>query len=541
MLGLHFPQDPGRRAVAVYLLAGLGVGIIIAGAAIYFFPAQTARPPGGGKPHFTVSKETTYIIGPLEGEGWPDYVAALNERLKQGVTVENNAAVLLWKAHGPRPEGGKLPPEFFQYLGIPEPPEQGDYFVNLWRYSREHLQKETSAAVDEQLERARLRPWKAEQLPLAAAWLRLNDKPLAVVIEASKRSQYFSPLVASANERAPKSLNYTLVPHVQLCRQFAAALTARAALRVGEGRFDEAWQDLLACHRLARHVAHGGSVVEKLVAVAIESLAAEADVMFLDSTRLEAKQLQACLHDLQQLPPLPSMADSLDLFARLTFLETVTLVDRHGLPYVEKLGGNGNGWKDLGRALKQWQDKINWDPALRNGNRIFDRLAAAVRLPDRAARENQVRQIRIDLQGVKAGVAQSLAMALEDPDITPESRGQVLGDVLLSLLVPAVEGTYLAGDRTEQIGRNLQVAFALAAFQRDHGKYPQKLEELTPRYLAAVPQDLFSGKPLAYRPEADGFLLYSVGVNGQDDQGHSYDDDPPGDDLRVRLPLPPLK
>jgi hypothetical protein len=61
---------------------------------------------------------------------------------------------------------------------------------------------------------------------------------------------------------------------------------------------------------------------------------------------------------------------------------------------------------------------------------------------------------------------------------------------------------------------------------------------LTPKYLAQVPRDLFSGKPLIYRPAGNGYLLYSVGVNGKDEGGRSSDDEPAGDDLSVRMPLP---
>ena len=53
--------------------------------------------------------------------------------------------------------------------------------------------------------------------------------------------------------------------------------------------------------------------------------------------------------------------------------------------------------------------------------------------------------------------------------------------------------------------------------------------------------DLFAGRPLVYRPSGAGYLLYSVGVNGKDEGGRWTDDDPPGDDLRVRMPLPDLK
>jgi hypothetical protein len=93
-------------------------------------------------------------------------------------------------------------------------------------------------------------------------------------------------------------------------------------------------------------------------------------------------------------------------------------------------------------------------------------------------------------------------------------------------------------DRSEQAQRNLQLVFALVAYRRDHGSYPGKLDELSPNYLAKIPDDLFSGKPLVYRLEGKGILLYSVGPNGVDEGGRGPDDDPRGDDLSVRLPLP---
>ncbi len=107
--------------------------------------------------------------------------------------------------------------------------------------------------------------------------------------------------------------------------------------------------------------------------------------------------------------------------------------------------------------------------------------------------------------------------------------------------MPATGKVQHAYDRDEQGQRNEQVAFALAAYRRDHGTYPAKLDDLAPKYLAAVPEDLFSGRALVYHPSEKGYLFYSVGVNGKDDGGRSYDDDPPGDDLPVSMPLPALK
>ena len=59
--------------------------------------------------------------------------------------------------------------------------------------------------------------------------------------------------------------------------------------------------------------------------------------------------------------------------------------------------------------------------------------------------------------------------------------------------------------------------------------------------MPRIPQDIFSGHTLIYRPSEAGYMLYSVGPNGKDDGGRGLDDDPSGDDLAIRMPLPELK
>src|SRR5437867_12997122 len=103
-------------------------------------PAKEDKPKGSAeKKHrgtFTISKETTYVTGPLDKDGYIDYAAALNERLSRGVTPENNANVLLWQALGPQPDRRKMSREFFELMGMKPPPERGEYFVDLHSYIR---------------------------------------------------------------------------------------------------------------------------------------------------------------------------------------------------------------------------------------------------------------------------------------------------------------------------------------------------------------------------------------------------------------------
>jgi hypothetical protein len=163
-------------------------------------------------------------------------------------------------------------------------------------------------------------------------------------------------------------------------------------------------------------------------------------------------------------------------------------------------------------------------------------------MKDRDARQKEFAKIEEDLQARRKKVidAGNLAKFVAGKE-GDKAVGTAIGDHLTALLLPAVQKVQMAHDRSEQTYRNLEVAFALAAYRADNGRYPAKLADLAPAYLASVPDDLFAGKPLIYKPSEKGYLFYSVGPNGKDDEGRWYDDDPPGDDPRVKMPLPPLK
>ena len=186
---------------------------------------------------------------------------------------------------------------------------------------------------------------------------------------------------------------------------------------------------------------------------------------------------------------------------------------------------------------------LDWTPALRNGNRWYDRMAAALRLKDRAEREKELDKIEDDLKSLKKDItgASLFAKILLTKEPLAKSTSKVIGDILITLLFPAVRKLEHAYARGEQSTRNLHVAFALESYRLDKGRYPAKLDELAPKHLAAIPGDLYSGKALKYQPSEKGYLLYSVGVNGEDEGGRWYDDEPRGDDPRVRMPLPPRK
>ena len=115
------------RILAIYLVVGV-ISLTAFRTADLLADEKQAQKQ---KPLFTLSKQTTYVSGPLRKDGTVDYVAALEAIARRGVTVENNAAVLLYQIVGPSEILPELRAEYFKRLGIAPLPIQGGYFVTL--------------------------------------------------------------------------------------------------------------------------------------------------------------------------------------------------------------------------------------------------------------------------------------------------------------------------------------------------------------------------------------------------------------------------
>ncbi|HEX8835073.1 MAG TPA: hypothetical protein VF719_12770, partial [Abditibacteriaceae bacterium] len=75
-------------------------------------------------------------------------------------------------------------------------------------------------------------------------------------------------------------------------------------------------------------------------------------------------------------------------------------------------------------------------------------------------------------------------------------------------------------ERNRNSNRMLAVAFALQSYHADNREYPTSLGQLVPQYLDTIPTDPFEkNAPLRYRHTPDGYVLYSVGPDGMDNNG----------------------
>lgn len=94
------------------------------------------------------------------------------------------------------------------------------------------------------------------------------------------------------------------------------------------------------------------------------------------------------------------------------------------------------------------------------------------------------------------------------------------------------------------LARTLAVAVAMELYRvRNGGRWPSRIDQLVPDYLPTVPRDPFRDAPILVKPTADGWIIYSVGVDGEDNEGTraNLDVGKTGTDIGVRLYHAPFR
>jgi len=501
--------------------------------AVFFIAAPvSAAEKEALKPKVTISKTTTFITKPVTEDGYVDYAAALNERFGKGVTPQNNANVLYWRAIGPTLDGEKVPVRFFKLLAIKAPPEEREYFVDFFTYLKETRgidpESKEGKRAEEHFWNAMDTPWNAEAFPHVAAWLKVNEKPLKLVVAGTQRSRFYSPVVvpSAGKENELSGLVDAMARGVTQFRNFSRALTARALWHVKNGRIAAARNDLTACHQLARHVGSAPFLINALVGIAIDGFATKGDLALLQHGKLNRKTIAQMLGALQQLPPLPVIADKVDLGERLVFLDAALNVAR---------STNRELLKEFGvmEIDKKALRAVDWDIVLKHANRWYGRIVETMREPNPVKRRKALGFLNKKfLQKIRSVRDSKL---FEQPKLLKPAVSKAIANVLLANFMPAVEVIQEAEDRAVQHRRNLQAACALELYRIDQGRYPAKLKELQPKFLKTLPGDVFSTEPLKYRLMGTGYLLYSVGPNGRDERGRGHDADAGADDIAVRM------
>jgi len=494
-------EEKSGARLGCWLLGLLLVNVVIFGRLAWFwYLSDPIR-------QLKIGPQTTVIDGPLTAEGYVDYVAALNERASEGVTPENNAVPLLLQAYGPQIISDKYAAQYFALLNASPPIAGGKFLVGESKWIPAN--SPTFQEFNDRVQIARQRPWTRAEFADIAALVDANAAPLELITQASRRPRFYSPFF-SLDEGTPMYAVQLPVEREQ--REAARQLTLRAMLRLGEGDSAGAWEDLLTCHRLARLTGQSKFFISRLVSVAIDAVACESDRALIASQKLTAEQARQCLRDLQALPPAPSMADLLDTTERWGILDATIQVARKS--------DSMEGMADGSISTPTISGSIDWNLALQVVNEEFDKTVAAMRLEDTRKRITE-----LDAQGdaLHNRSRRFVGMGVRSFLGNRSAASTDMGWTMLQTFMPAARQATVAELRGIARERVVIVGFALAVFYAEHNAYPESLTELVPSVLPQLPRDPWSGQDLIYRRTSDGFVLYSVADDMQDNGGTLLD------------------
>jgi hypothetical protein len=326
------------------------------------------------------------------------------------------------------------------------------------------------------------------------------------------------------------SLVMALLPLATNSRNAVRLLCARATRSWGEGRVDAALDDCLAALRLGRLQSRSLTLVDSLVAIACQRITCITLEQIATAPEITAQQLRALIDELEKLAPMTPLWKKLDRGERYFYLSATTMIARDG---VQQLAIQTGGSATEPSALTSLASSaIDWNVVLREGNRWYDEMVRVGRITD--YRQFQQAAEQLDQQiSQQAGQLASVGQKLRSL-ATIQGRSQMMATVMTSMMAPSLQAAYRAEYRDTMQFRVTITSLWIAVYHQERGTYPDRLEQLVPNYLPAIPVDLFDGQPLRYRRSDDGYVLYSIGPDGVDNGGSDLDGS--DGDLAVRVP-----
>jgi len=326
------------------------------------------------------------------------------------------------------------------------------------------------------------------------SFLTKNQPALALLHKAAGKSQCRYPI--DLNEWA------TLLPHLAKIKTCAQLLSRETVANAAKGRVDLAAQDVMDGLHLAGSLEQEPVQISQLVRISSDALAysgLEGALGLKAFPEAQLVRLQAALaHEEGTIGP--SLARS---FAA-TRCTTISLFQMP-LPEYEKLfvSAGTNGPLDPPAEFERYRQGAACQADFNLSLDYFSNWLAVAAAPFPACLE-------------AAG------------QLTPEAEAQVSdakakGYRVSAMMLPALNINTALEKAADCVGQ-LRAAQAALAIERSRlgtgSALPDSLAQLVPKYLAAVPEDPYDGKPLRYKKlSPKGYAVYSIGRNRLDDGG----------------------
>ncbi len=306
-----------------------------------------------------------------------------------------------------------------------------------------------------------------------------------------------------------------LMPHLAEYRQIVKTFRWRASLSAEQGKYKDAFDDMLNCYRFGRHVKEGGgTLIEQLVGIALEGLAFGTIKDIVANYNIDSPLLAQLQKQLEEITTGENFVISMKVERLFIYdeIQRCFTEDRFGGGhlYPQRIAqlGNDTVYPTGKVILGLLSDPEDWGSILHT---LF--------LHPNKKQTHQDAEKCYDYWQSLIEMTPAQAKA-EGIDIQKQTEEMVKGNLLLQMLVPAL---WKINELSYRIKADVQATLTILAtirYKQEAGHYPENLQALQEAgYLKELSIDPWSDKPLIYRKTPDGFILYGVGTNFTDDNG----------------------
>lgn len=497
-------------------------------------PAELPAQAPPQKIELDLHKRFLVFTEPRRPDGTIDYIAALNKKYSEGVTQDNNAfrGLFLLFDHiqqGELEEEWSAIPGQMEALGLTvEDLKRGPHWIDRYDYF-EQIGYDTEA-YDERFEADPLQAVRAKEL---RAWLALNEAVLERALVALNKPRYWSPLVPGDEQGL---LIATLLPSLGQHRMLARGLRDWVYVLVADEQYGKALEVLDAMRSLARLQTHHPTIIANLVGVSIDAIALDTLRHLVASRALPGDVLAELDAMLRARPPRVPMAEAVRDGEACAGLDAYLQImsGRVGMGTLVNAEADvlqaffGDKRFDINRGVKKvslYYKQLARTLAVED---YADRQRLATLFEEQYTAEWEAARQRFFIRVGEAVVPNPVAI------LNKENRTDAVTTMFMAIMMPALNAAGKTETRSLATEACTYAVIACERYRLEHGGLPHQLADLVPAYLKEVPTDPFSGEAVLYNKRDNGFVVYSVYDNLQDDGGIEFmpqQPDPPGEDF----------
>ncbi|HUT29628.1 MAG TPA: hypothetical protein VMX13_07545 [Sedimentisphaerales bacterium] len=350
-----------------------------------------------------------------------------------------------------------------------------------------------------------------EELSLLKQWIASNTEAVEYFRQAAEKPYCWWHRRAKDN-----IVIAALMPELNSIRKLSQLTFWHAQLKAYEGDTEAAVKDILACYRTGTHFKGPRSLIEQIVGIAVQAIAVKNAFVILHNEQMDDVLLKRFQDELEILSDkdFHTIDYTVESFMGLDFIQRCYTDD-----------GDGSGHLIPGRIREYWkvveQNDTEDDPAEYAGSLAKSLAASLVG----ANREQMTREFEKYYSGAQR-LAHKTPWQLKKENVDAELGTRKWLDSIyigywpLRVLAPAIAKVCELSYRAKTQIEALVATIAAIRYKRAHGDYPENLDRLLEAdLLKKLPMDPYSDKPLVYRRTDNGFILYSLGPDFDDDGG----------------------